>query len=114
MKKRKATSNIPAAEAKQGQKTASPEGNGQPPGTAPAQRYRGKRLPRTPQHVKYALGDIYRRVDTGELDPQKANAMTNALRELAGLMSGDVAQDIAELREQLLGLGDRTAGRQDA
>jgi hypothetical protein len=55
-------------------------------------------------------------VRDGKLDPRRANTRIYALstaiggyQTLANIMSGDVAAEIAELRESLLGLGD---GRQ--
>ena len=95
--KRHGPSNVPAPPAKHGQKNTPSEANGQtlPPG--PAARQRGKRRPKNQAHVAYALGDVYRGVAAGEIEPKTANAMTYALSTLNAVMAGDVTAEIAEL-----------------
>ena len=78
-------------------------------GTEPTPpRKRGRRL-RTISHVKQGLAHNVREIEAGRRDPMTGNSVTNGLRTLADVMMGDVAKEIAELRE-LLGLGEKPLG----
>ena len=87
-----------------------PESQGNAAGNALPPRQRGRRL-RSPTQVKGALGFVFRGLEAGTIDPNRANAMTNVLRELANVMGADVAKEIDEIKAELKAqaTGARTA-----
>ncbi len=78
-------------------------------------RKRGRRL-RTIRHVRAGLAHLIREMEGGRIDPKTGNALTYAYSVLGGVMSADVANDLAEIRESLTKIGqdiaeqDRTRG----
>src|SRR4051812_8411316 len=60
-------------------------------------RKRGRRL-RTLTHVKRGLAAVIRQLELGTLAPKRGNALVYAYSTPAGVMAGDVALEISELR----------------
>jgi hypothetical protein len=56
--------------------------------------------------VKGALADVVRRLESGEMDTRRANALVYALSTLAGVMTtSDLEERVAELERAQAGAG---------
>jgi hypothetical protein len=67
------------------------------PTPSPPKRRRGRRLARI-AHVKGGLADVIRRLEAGEIDARKANALVYAYATLAGVMqSADLERRVAAI-----------------
>ena len=67
-------------------------------------RRRGRRLGNI-ENVKSALADVVRKLESGDLEPKRSNALVYALSTLASIMQGDLEERLAAVEATLHGAG---------
>jgi hypothetical protein len=82
--------------------THAPENTGETPSPPGSLRVRRGRRLYSVANVKAALGDVYRKVEAGELDLAKARVLIYAASVLLGAIQGaDIEERLAALERRL-------------